>query len=517
VDLGSNNVVKTSGNSAGNGNMIFQGGTDPSTSRGVIFRSTTSVQTNGGSITVPGSSSSVLIDSSSGNPVRLASVGGGDITIAGTLDNRPTTTSDIDFSTSGSVTITGAVGNTNNPLGNIVIYNDAGGTGANNLTLSSFVKASRLAVANAASALRGNINVVGDVTLNNGVLGESALWLQTVTGGTQNINFNGTISAVTSTGNSQWAQIKLDGGTNASLQLAKGATTTGELLITRMNKLTLGNSITNSTLQSGINAISVTSPITLAGNVSFVSTANQAVSLGGGITGPGNKLTVSTGGDVTLGSMGAASPAALGDISIPQSSSSLTFNGTYVNVGKLTTGTLTGPIDISTPATSTFNGDVVLTTTGAQGTITLGKMDLNLLGNVSLDASSDVTLKGSVTNILNSFNQKAGTKVVVGYTNGSAITLSNTNGSSTGFIFSSPVQLAQALTINASTGTPVTFQSTIDNSQASKTQALTITTTNADVIFNNKIGATASLGALLSFSVTTSGIGRVQKSKHQEM
>jgi hypothetical protein len=250
----------------------------------------------------------------------------------------------------------------------------------------------------------------------------------------------------------------------------------------------------------------------LGGNVTLLSTSNQSISVLSSITGSGKNLIVSTGstGDITLASLGGAGAgAALGYVSIPAASKSLTINGALVNVAGLSTATLVGPIDISVPVNQTYRGDLTLTTSG--GLISTGKMDLASIGNVTLNATNvstgQINLKGSITNVLNSLNQINATKVVVGSATSGGIVFSNTNGSSTGFVFNSPVELAESLIINGSTGTPVTFMSTIDNSQASAVKALTVNALNANVTFKNNIGSSGTLGAILGLTVSTTGSG----------
>ncbi|MFN6049536.1 MAG: beta strand repeat-containing protein, partial [Planctomycetia bacterium] len=149
---------------------------------------------------------------------------------------------------------------------------------------------------------------------------------------------------------------------------------------------------------------------------------------------------------------------------------------------------------------------VLTTSNGANGTITTGTMSLANVGNVTLDATGQITLKGSVTGILNSFQQKNASQVLIGFSGvgGSAVTLSNSNGSSTGFQFASPVRLAQNAIFNTSVGTSVIFSSTIDSDANNALKSLLITSDNGQFTFGGNIGATAGAGSLQSFNIVPS-------------
>lgn len=511
VNLGAGNVIQTSADTGGN--ILFQGGTNAGLGKAVILRADNSVLTVGGSITFQGSNSSTLIDASTGTPAVLQSKAGGNISIAGFLDNFTTgVPSDLTFITSGNISVGAAVGLYQGRVGELVIGNPFSST-ANDVTFSSSINAERLALNNAAAAIRGNVLISGDQNYNNNVTNSnSALYLQTVTGKAQSIVFNGKVTADTTTGLPIDASIILNGGTNANLTLSNNVDTAGELIITSMKDITLGNAVSNSSIQSALNpfVIAAISPVILGGNVTLLSTSNQSISALSSITGQGKNLTVSTGGDIILASLGDAG-SSLGFVSIPSASKSLTINGAQVNVAGLSTATLVGPIDISVPVNQTYNGDLTLTTSG--GSISTGNMKFASTGNVTLNATNpstgQINLKGSITDILNSFNQINATKVVVGTSTSGAIVFSNKNGSATGFVFNSPVELAESLTINGSTGTPVTFMSNINNSQASAVRPLTVNTINANITFKGNIGSDNTLGAILGLTVKTTGSGIV--------
>ncbi|MFN6053188.1 MAG: hypothetical protein ACK47R_20370, partial [Planctomycetia bacterium] len=178
VNLGVGNTIATTANAGGD--IVFQGGTVPASNRGVILRNTNTVQTASGGITFQGANSATLVDTTApAGAAVLSSTGGGNITIQGTLDNNVATTSnDLTFSTSGNVTVSGAVGNANGRFGNLIIQKPTISS-LNNLTFSSFINADRLALNNAAAAIRGNISIVGNQDYLNSTASTPAIDLQT--------------------------------------------------------------------------------------------------------------------------------------------------------------------------------------------------------------------------------------------------------------------------------------------------------------------------------------------------
>jgi hypothetical protein len=306
------------------------------------------------------------------------------------------------------------------------------------------------------------------------------------------------------------------GGTGGSLTLAKGLTTSGQLSLLDMNVINVGNGSSTSTVQTGVQGITIANPVALLGNTVFRADdlLSGDISFASSITNAGTSrnLNVKTAGAVTFNSLGTAGQA-LGDVTLDVASKGLSIlsAASIVNVGGLfTTVPLVGPINLSAPtAIQNYRGNVVLRT--SIGSIKTNNMNLNSIGNVTLNStdatSGTIEVLGSVSNIANFFSQEAGTKVLVG--NASPVILTSINGSTLGFNFVSPVVLVQNLSINpitAVSGTNITFNNTIDSATAVRT--LTLNTSNGDINFFNDIGNTGGL-ARITLAATASGSGKV--------
>ncbi|RLS85772.1 MAG: hypothetical protein DWI07_00225, partial [Planctomycetota bacterium] len=482
----------------------------------------------------PGSGATVIgyVDTSV-LPVLLKS-NTGSINISGTVDNLVNNVPvGLTFATSGSVSVAGRIGFYNGRIGSILLQ----GNGAvvnplaiQNLTfgtagLFTTVNAERLSLVSSADALRGNVSIFATQDYANGTVGTKAIYLELVGGAGTSIIFADSVivSQTTSSLFEADALVVLDGnglaagGTGGSLTLAKGLTTSGQLSLLDMKAINVGNGSSTSTVQTGVQGITIANPVVLLGNTVFRADdlLSGDISFGSSITNSGTSrnLNIKTAGAVTFNSLGDAGQA-LGDVTLDVASKGLSILGaaSIVNVGGLfTTVPLVGPINLSAPtAIQNYRGNVELRT--SIGSIKTNNMNLNSIGNVTLNSidatSGTIEVLGSVSNIANFFSQEAGTKVLVG--NASPVILTSINGSTLGFNFVSPVVLMQNLSINpvsGVSGTNITFNNTIDSATAVRT--LTLNTSNGDINFFNNIGNTTGGLARITLAATASGSGKV--------
>ena len=505
VTISSGNKIYSSGAGA---DITIQGGTNARSGAGAIIGNGSIIQTDSANISFTGSSSSVLL-SGTGEVLLISKTG--NISIAGTLDNFPASSpTNVSFSTIGNVSILGFIGFYNGRIGAITLSGD-GTQGINNLTFGllntpSTIVAQRLTINGSNDAIRGDINVYGSQDYANGTQGFKGLYIETLSGFAQTINFAGAVTVTQTTGDINDAIVYLDGNLNGSLVLAKGLSTTGQLTILDMGTVTVGNTTTSSTVTSGVGTIDFNSPVVLAGNSVFV--ANGAITFGKAITniGTARNLNIRTTAAVTFADLG-NNAAPLGTVTIENASSALSILGatSIVDVAGLVTAVrLAGPIDISAPTSQFYRGNLTLRT---NNTIKTGAMNLANLGNVILGTTGtgtlgEISILGSVSNILSNFIQEAGTKVLVGSSTGGVVAFSNVNGASTGFSFASPVSLVQSMTITGSSGTNISFLGSIDSD--SVTRSMTLSTSNGQISFSGNIGSTTSLGTV-DISANNSG------------
>ncbi|NBY00692.1 MAG: hypothetical protein EBQ87_01725, partial [Planctomycetes bacterium] len=257
------------------------------------------------------------------------------------------------------------------------------------------------------------ILIVGPQIYNNSVSSRPALDLRTVNNG--NITMQDSIFVTTA--NNTSGEIFFTTSNSGSLNLLKGLSTTSNLTISGVTSINLGNNVAgvganNITLGvAGSNGLTINNPLNLIGNVTMALAATKPLSINSTING-GNDLRISAqGGNISItGDVGGVTP--LRNIILDSSAANLTFSGTTIRAGGLSTNNnfVSGNIDLSIPTTQVFNGVTTLILQ-ASGNILLNAMNLSGTANLQIDNNNTgiLELRGSITNVNSQFLQQRAT------------------------------------------------------------------------------------------------------------
>ena len=146
----------------------------------------------------------------------------------------------------------------------------------------------------------------------------------------------------------------------------------------------------------------------LIGNVTIALASTKPLAINTTING-GNDLHFGVqGGNISVsGDVGGVTP--LRNIILDSSAASLTFSGTTLRAGGLSTNGnfVSGNIDLSIPTTQIFNGVTTLILQ-ASGNILLNAMNLSGSANLQTDNNNSgiLELRGSITNVNSQFLQQ---------------------------------------------------------------------------------------------------------------
>ena len=431
------------------------------------------VTTSGGIITMTGpvvTTNSPTFDSTNAG----GTTAGANINFTSTLNS--TTAISIRAGTGGTVTFSGAVGNTASPTnlsfvsaGLIQIGNNITVTGANPLTFPSPVS-----LTGASIITSNNANISFNSTLN----GAQILAL---VGGTGTTTFTGAVGGT--------ASLTSLSAIAATITQSSTAKTTGALSYTGSTAINIAG---NDTTSGGV--ITMTGPVTLNGNV-VVDATNGGVSAGGAnitltstVNGADNlTLTGGTGGVVSFGAAGATTAL-----------TTLTASGATINQNSTakTTGALsyTGSTVINIAGNVTTSGGII-TMTGPVVTTNSPTFDSTNAGGTTAGANINFT---NTLNSTTAISIRAGTGGTATFSGAVGNTTLPTNLS---FVSANLIQIGSNITVTGAN--PLTFPSPV-----SLTGASVITSNNANISFNSTLNGAQTL-TLAGGTGTTTFTGAV--------
>ncbi len=261
------------------------------------------------------STSDVLLAGTTG--VNITSTGGGSVFFSSMLD--AVSRQDLQINTSGSFTVYGNIGSVNGGLGDIILGNQlSNGLGLSSLWFNAGLIAESLTINNSSSFVRNGaiasgagfngVLIVGTQTYNNVASLRPALDLRTV-GALASITMQDQVTVITSSNTD--GEIFFTTSNQGSVNLLKGLSTGGNLTISNVSAINLGNptsgigsnDITISV--NGSNGLTFNNPLNLIGNVTLAVATTKDITLNQAVNG-GNDLHFSApGGDISVaGSVG---------------------------------------------------------------------------------------------------------------------------------------------------------------------------------------------------------------------
>ncbi len=386
----------------------------------------------------------------SGASVTINTTAGG-ISFGGTVNGQSAGSNALTLTTTGAVTLSGNVGATR--LGAVIV--SSGATGLSIGSAVTSIQANSFTVAGTVpTTISSATPLTVDTSANNGV-----------------ISFGGNVSQNTTNA------LTVNGGSGGAVTIS-GNLTMNEFTVTHSASTTITGTTTVPTvvLTNTTGAVTFNGAATIATALTTAAQGYSVVFNNGGTVTPAT--TFSNTGGLTLKSGGSPSLSFTNGLTYTAGATTLLGAVTATtNAAAITTGALT--CSAGTSSFTTNNGAITTTTITGPGDLTLtsGTAAINLNGNV-----------GSGTPL--------GAFVISG-TSGTT-TLPGISVAATSASFGSPVSLTTGAVSVTTTGSGITFSSTVNG-----TRDLTLTAGTGAIALNGNVG---NANALSAFAITgTSG------------